>query len=159
MKSHGYSVPEIAAHFGCCAKTVYNYLNKYREVYLEELEAMKSIDIVVQNLVQIDDIADLCLKLAKQIAEEQHLDPLTGQITDKKGSYRDKAEMLRLVRDFMKMRIDLLSNVGIIPKQADRIYSILSDQRKTADAVIEDLPSRPELERKALEVFTKQNWL
>ena len=120
---------------------------------------MKSIDVVVQNLVQIDDLSDLCLKLAKQIAEEKHLDPLTGEITEKRGSFRDKAEMLRLVRDFMKMRIDLLSNVGIIPKQADRIYNILSDQRQTSEKSEDDIPSRPELEKKALEVFTKQNWL
>lgn len=158
LKQHGYPVAEIAEKLGCCQKTVYNYLNKYRQEYLDELEASKALDIVIENLTEIRDLKDLCLRLACQIAEEEHLDPVTGITTPKKGSFRDKAEVLRLVRDFIRMEIDLKTQVGLLPKTPEKIYESIGDHRAKQETH-ENPVTREDLQRKALDLFQNQGWL
>jgi len=159
LKGKGYSIDEIAAHLKCCPKTIYNYLNKARQERLAELEACKSIDVLVENLETIENLQDLCLKLACQISNEKQIDPLTGKIVKKNGSPRDKAELLRLVRDFLKMKIDLELRTGVMPSTADRIYDILADKAKSADAKEEAASTRPELEQMVIDRLTKQTFL
>lgn len=160
LKREGWHVDAIATHFGCCQKTIYNYLTKARDERLNELEAVKSIDILVENLDAIENLEDLCLKMASQIASEHEVDPVTGEIKPKKGSYRDKAEFLRLVRDFRKMKIDLEVKTGVLPNSADQIYRILQEQHAKAQSSDEEAKiSRPELEAKLKERLQNQAWI
>lgn len=159
-KQAGMPVVEIADYFKVCQKTVYNWINKYRDEFLNELEATRSLDIVVKQLHDITDLSDLCLRIAHQIGQEKAIDPRTGKIIQKKGSLRDQAEMLRLVRDFKRMEIELQMSTGIIPKEPERIYGALQERHAVAEEIDDDeITSRPDLERKALERLKKQNWL
>ncbi len=161
MRAKGFTVVEIADHFGVSLKTIYTYLQKSREDRLSELEACKSIDILVENLDTIASMQDLCLKMACQIAEEKQMDPITGEIIARKGSIRDKAEMLRLARDFLKMKIELEIRTGVLPSTGVDPYGSLNDrsEKSQADAVEDAVSARPELEKRVLERLEKQSWL
>lgn len=158
LRHQGITVLEISDHLGCCVKTVYNYLSKAREKRLTELESCKSIDVLVDNLESIENFSDMCLKMTSQIATEKHLDPITGEIIEKNGSLRDRAEILRLGRDFLKMKIDLELRTGVMPSSVDRAYQVLSEQATQDDGASDegDQESRPELEKRVLDRMNKQ---
>ena len=158
-KQQGLSVVEISDSFGVSQKTVYNWGNKWRDNYLQELEECKALDVIIKHLSDINDLGDLCLRLVHQIGQEKSFDPRTGRITEKKGSLRDQAEMMRLVRDFKRMEIELQTVTGIIPREPERIYDKLSQRQVSTEVVEDTVLARPELERQALERFQKQRHL
>ena len=159
LRRQGYNVEEISKHLHVCKKTVYNYLNKAREHRLEELESCKSIDVLIENLDSIESLEQLCMKFALDMADEKRLDPLTGEIIPKRGSPRDRAEMLRLVRDFVKMRVDLLQKSGVLPSSADKIYDVLAKNNKLESESEAKEETRPELQKRVMDRLSREFYL
>lgn len=158
-KQRGMPIIEIADFFGVSQRTIYNWIKIHRDTYVQELEECKALDVVVKHLSDITNLGDLCLQIAHQIGQEKALDPRTGEIIHRKGSLRDQAEMLRLVRDFKRMEIDLQQSTGILPKEPERIYSKLEEMQRAGDVVEDEVLPRPELERAALDRLQKQKHL
>jgi len=127
----GHKKSHVAALLNISRRTVYNYLNKARDSVKEELENVKYIDIFVEQLSILEDRRDSLLRDANliSVAGKRNTYDEDGNLIKKTGSTRDYTEVMRLVRDYDKMIIDLKKSVGMIPvNQPDNIYSNMRDR-------------------------------
>lgn len=132
----GVPIQAIAGHFNVSYRTVYNWIKKGREHFLEELENQPASELICGHLADLQRMEQMCMYEAAHIGQDTlEFDPVKKVHVKKKGSLREKAEFMRLAAMYRKMQIDLSQTTGILPKQAEKIYTKLVDQRHSLDDV------------------------
>lgn len=149
--NRGEKVSVIASRLGVSLKTVYQWRKHERDEHIQELEVTRHIEVFAEQLAKLQDYENMCLRLAHRIQNSATYDPETGQMVSRKGSIRDLSELMRLVLSFRQEQIKLYSQVGIIPKQAEKIYSTLAESQ-----ISEQEDSLISLNRGELEALTIQ---
>lgn len=154
LKHSGQRMADIARLIGVSRKTAYNYLYKAHQSVIDELETKKYIDIYTEQLDELEARRDKYLREAMIIQDSgrrEDVDPVTGVKTVRQGYTRDYIELMRLVRDYDKLIIDLKKSVGFIPVQnPDQIYGRISEKNpETHENSDEDIleMNTPELQQ------------
>lgn len=158
LKHSGQRMADISRLLKVSPKTAYNYLHKAHQGMIDELETKKYIDIYTEQLDELEARRDKFLREAiiiKDSGIREDIDSTTGEKVMRQGYTRDYIELMRLVRDYDKLIIDLKKSVGFIPVQnPDQIYSQISDKnpdthQSNEDDILE--MNTPELQKLLLE--------
>lgn len=157
LHRQGVRKKQIAAYFDVNVKTIYAWLSKYNEHFLEELEAKKGIELFAEQLQAIENLESLLKYEASHMGADQiEVDPKTGERrlvpNSSKKSLSDKAKLLQLAIQCRQMQINLFTQTGLIPKQSERIYHTVSDNK------IED-DSENDVSRMSKDSLTEQTLL
>jgi len=136
MRSVGCKVVEIAEHLGLKPTRVYQLLKYEIDQDITELENQTFLDSLMIQIRQIEDEIDKCRTIQERILEST--DPNTG--TTRRPN-REYMELGRLIKDYIKMLIDL-KRVGGIIQTIDADMSLdnkLSDLRpETAETSVNE---------------------
>jgi transposase-like protein len=139
LKMQGIPVQTIAGIFGVKSPTIHGWLRKHTQVFRGRLEVETAADLVSESLQTLDEIKRMCLYEASQVsAEAARFDAKTGEVVRNKAPKGaiTKLKCYETVLKAEEMRVKLLQDVGVIPKEAERIYHTMADQKTTVgDAV------------------------
>jgi transposase len=129
-KFKGVPVSKIADFFDVTVRTVYNWVNKHREVFVEEYENKTASELITEHLSFLDELERVLLYEASHIGQETlEYDPIKKKAVKVKGSFRDKRDLLSLVLQIRKQKIDLEVTTGVIPKEPEKIHTSISDYK------------------------------
>jgi hypothetical protein len=99
------------------------------------MEAKPAIDLIIEQMADLEAYEKLCMYEASHLGRDQiELDPETGEkrLIEGKENVRvldQKTKLIQLAISIRKMRIDLYSQTGIIPKQPDKLYVGVGDYK------------------------------
>lgn len=129
-KYEGISVKELSKFFQVSERTIYLWLKQARQSVLEELEEQRPIDVLIEHMCSIQRYMDMCLYQASQHSDERsEYDPTKDEIRKKSPDAKAFNESMRTLHQFQKTLIDLQQSVGVLPKKAEQIYHVISDNK------------------------------
>lgn len=101
---------DIATQFGVSVRTIFRWLDAYREATREALEQSDPLNLITEQIQKYENI------------EREAL--LSARITT---SERSRGRYLKLALDSAKAKTHLLLDVGLVPKDPTRIYSLIQN--------------------------------
>ena len=122
LKLAGKKPKQIALMFRVDERTVYRWLNAYRESYCKSMAATPAVNLIADQAVEYAYIADEARKAADATKSE----------TQKRGFWMVAIKAA-------KARQELLLETGIMPKEPERLYTLTQAMK----------PKEPERETEA----------
>ena len=160
LKMRGIPVSAIAKSYGVDPSTVYRLLKEYTEEYRQRIEQEPAANLLADSLAFLDNIETTCLFEASQATDEKEMvvDPTTGLMTPKAGkSKTGKQNKLKFIQTAMKareMRINLMLETGLVPKEPEKMYlKLKTDDKELEKTGLER--SDEEIKNDILKLLTK----
>ncbi len=137
-KMRGISVEQIGAHLGVSKDTVYRDIKKYVSEYREHLETDSPANMIAEQMQFLQNMEDMCLFEANQTdANDELIDSTTGQIVRRPskciGKNNERVSLLMTALKARDMRMKLLLETGLIPKDLAGMYKSLLEQATPED--------------------------
>jgi predicted DNA-binding protein YlxM (UPF0122 family) len=129
-KFQGLSVTEISEFLKVSPRTVYNWMHEARSVVLEELEAQRPIDLVVEHMHTLESMFQLCMyeaSLSSNKKLEYH--PESDTISKKDPDSKAFNDSMKTALQVYKSLMDLQQSVGLLPRTSEKIYHVVSDNK------------------------------
>jgi len=136
-KMRGMSAEDIGAHLGISKDTVYRDIKKYVEDYRKHLETDSPVNLIAEQLQFLQNMEDMCLFEANQSQVADEMIDANGKITRRVGTPNGKNERVTFIMTALKardMRIKILMDTGMIPKDLQGMYKSLIEQSGDDDA-------------------------
>ena len=112
LRLAGKSLESIGKTLGVTRQTVARWLKAVAEESIRELEQESSISILTQQLQGLKDLENKARRGA-----------------DTTKSDRQRISCLNAAARFQKMQLDIMVTVGILPKQAEKIFAVVSENK------------------------------
>lgn len=167
LSRQGIANKDLAKFFSVTTRTIYDWLRKDLESIREEMEAKPAIDLIIEQMADLEAYEKLCMYEASHLGRDQiEYDAETGQkrVVEGKDNTKvldQKTKLVQLAVSIRKMRIDLFTQTGIIPKQADKLYGGVGDYKNNSEE--EDLQkhnrSTEELKQSVMDKLFQQTSL
>lgn len=129
----GVNKKDLAKFFDVSLRTIYDWLKRENQGLLEEFEVKTGLELLIDQFSDLEQYEKMCMFEASHLGQSQiDVDPDTGETRVIKPSVKNldqKAKFIGLAKDFRKMQIDLLETTGLIPKQAEKIYGVVKDNK------------------------------
>jgi hypothetical protein len=160
----GVAKKDLASFFGVSLRTVYQWLKEENSGLLEEFEVKSGLELLIEQFAELEQYEKLCMVEASHLGNSQlEIDPETGDKRIKGPTSKgleNKAKFIDLARKFREMQINLLTQTGLIPKQPDKIYNAVKDNKLELEeseqtANINKL-DKPDLSKTVIEKLMKQ---
>lgn len=135
LSRQGIANKELARFFSVSTRTIYDWLRRDLQSLREEMEAKPAIELIIEQMADLEAYEKLCMYEASHLGRDQiEIDPETGEkrLVEGKENVRvldQKTKLIQLAISIRKMRIDLYSQTGIIPKQPDKLYVGVGEYR------------------------------
>ena len=130
MTMAGFKNAQIARMFGLSERTIMRirsaFVHRNREVGLRQDTALS---MVAEEVAKLDEIERVMLQEASQITSGgKRYNPATGmtEVVEGQGDIRNKERFIRCAMDAGEKRRKLLIDVGIIPKDPDRVITAIA---------------------------------
>mgnify|MGYP001608785976 CR=1 FL=1 len=136
MRSRGKSTLVIARHFGVTQATIRSWILNYVQDYTTTFENQPKAHLIAEHLLFLSKLEDICLFEVDQVdLVDIAPDPVTGEVVRKRTAFNSAAKQRFVVAALQarKMKIDLMTTTGILPKEAEKIYHTLAGDRIDAD--------------------------
>lgn len=139
LSRQGIANKDLAKFFSVTPRTIYDWLRKDLESIREEMEAKPAIDLIIEQMADLEAYEKLCMYEASHLGRDQiEYDAETGQkrVVEGKDNTKvldQKTKLVQLAVSIRKMRIDLFTQTGIIPKQADKLYGGVGDYKNNSE--------------------------
>jgi transposase len=145
-KVKGVGVTTLSKIFKVTRRTIYNWLNKYRDEYLMSLEESKPVEILVEHDAMLQHLEDVALYELNRLSTPEFQMDENEQVHKKSrtGSIKELSELIKTAAGIRQQRINLHTLVGIIPKKAEELHVAVSS-RTAADSAEEYQLSSEEL--------------
>ena len=159
MQMAGIPIPNIATTFEVTPQTIRIWLSKCASEYRQTFEQETGANILAESLQWLENIEQICLYEIDQTSESE-IDPDTGEVIVKKMNY-SKGIRHKFVLAAMKaraMKIDLLLQTGVLPKEPERIYHTMANEKiEDAEAMSaeESGKSKEDLIREVMQLLEK----
>jgi len=113
---------------------------KIKQEFRKTLEQERAVDVLMETLMDIENQIAVCRYEISQLENDgKKFDPKTGVISDNQDRFyvisaRQRWE--RQLADYLKMKINLQMQVGLVPRDPERIYRSLEEEgkRQTLDS-------------------------
>ena len=167
LSRQGIPNKELSRFFSVTPRTIYDWLRKDLEAIREEMEAKPAIDLIIEQMADLEAYEKLCMYEASHLGRDQiEYDPETGETRLIEGKENtkvldQKTKLVQLAVSIRKMRIDLFSQTGIIPKQADKLYAGVGDYKNNneEDELEKNYRSPEELKQSVMDKLLHQTSL
>ena len=139
LSRQGIANKDLSKFFSVTPRTIYDWLRKDLEAIREEMEAKPAIDLIIEQMADLEAYEKLCMYEASHLGRDQiEYDAETGQkrIIEGRENVRvldQKTKLMQLAVSIRKMRIDLFTQTGIIPKQPDKLYGGVGDYKNNSE--------------------------
>lgn len=134
----GVPVSAIAKRYSVDRSTIYRWKQRAVELYREQLETTPVVDIVVDHLAFFDQIEQMQLYEAQMLKSDgKVIDERTGEVIsqgDPLAVKKAKMDFIKAAVNTRKTKVDLQVTAGIIPKQAERIYTSIDREKQTVES-------------------------
>jgi hypothetical protein len=153
MRCDGLPVSSISTVFGVTEATIYNWFTKLKQEFNEHFIKESASELLAEQLMMLDNLETVCLYEINQLSKESKtFDSKTGAVVEAnieeikvlKGA---KAKFLASAIKIREMKIKLLTDIGAIPKEPEKLDLSLNDHRRLKD----DEDSRVNLSEKSQE--------
>lgn len=154
MQMVGIPIPNIATTFEVTTPTIRSWLAECAAEYRRTFEQESAANILSESLQWLENIEQICLYEIDQTCESE-LDPDTGEVKKKRTNHT-KMMRHKYVSAALKaraMKIDLLIQTGILPKEPERIYHTMEDEKREDSAEIAAKESEKTQEELAKEIL------
>jgi hypothetical protein len=163
LKMAGIPVTAIAKSLGVSVGTVYSDLKHHYNEYRQRLDQEPAVNIISESLAFLDSVEETCLFEANQsdsLGEKKEFDPKTGEVKPVKRVTNTKGKLawMQCAMKVRDMKLNLMLETGIIPREPDKIYHALKD-----DLVVEEDKSldrtEDEIKKQIVELIKKSRRL
>jgi len=132
-RMRGVAVEQIAAHLSISKDTVYADIRRYLEDYRKQIEEQPPVNLIAEQMQFLENMEAMCLHEANQSdVEDEVIDAATGRIIRRgsvgKNGDRDKVSYLMTALKARDMKVKLLVETGLIPKDMQNMYKSLLEQ-------------------------------
>jgi len=127
----GFKVKQLSEKYDVDSSTIYRWIKDYLNSFARDFESQTRADVLMEELVFLEHIQEVGLYEIQQ-ADFDVVELRSGKLVKTSESRMVKLQFLRLILQIRKMRQDLLVIAGIIPKQAEKIYHKMIDEKATA---------------------------
>lgn len=159
----GVSKKELSSFFGVSLRTIYQWLKDENSGLLDEFEVKSGIELLIEQFSELEQYEKLCMLEASHLGNSQlEVDPETGEKRLKAPTGKgldSKVKFMELARKFREMQINLLTQTGLIPKQPDKIYTTIKDNKvELGEEEVADINKleKPDLSKTVIEKLMKQ---
>lgn len=135
MKMRGIAVNAIAERFRVDVSTIYRWLNKYTEDCRKRLEQQPAANLVAETIEYYERLEGFCLYEANQLTEEEKLIDSGGKVHVVSNSCikETKLKFLQTAAKLRRLKTDLLTSTGVIPKEPSRIYHKMEEEKRAEE--------------------------
>jgi len=135
LRIRGLTTMAIAKALGISVSTVYSDLKEVGRRYREELLKVDPVTIVAENMQWLDEMERIALYELHQASTQKQkvIDAATGATTEVEIQDPNKSRFYLAALQARKMRLDLLIQTGIIPRERANLFDAL-EQSATTEA-------------------------
>lgn len=141
LRMRGVPVTAIARSFEVSPRAIYKWLQHGIEQFRSRLEQQPAADLLSEQLQFLDSMEEMCLFEASQadVDDSAEIDPATGKVTRKLNPTRAglKLKYMQAAMSARAEKIKLLTTVGVLPKEPERIYHSMADEKRDGDTATE----------------------
>lgn len=134
FRMRGVPVRNIGKMFGVDIRTIYRWFARLKQQFREVFEQETSADLLVEFILEIDDqIATVRYDIVQLEQDGKKFDPATGAVTENDDKFQvigARQRYQKHLADLTKMKMDLLLQTGVIPKEPERMYHTLEQEGK-----------------------------
>lgn len=147
MRSEGLTVKEIATFFGKPESTIYRWLRDVVKEHREFLQQQTASEVIADALLFFDQLEQMYLSEINllDVSDARVVDPVTGEVTIRQIDPRiiqTRLQCLKNAMDARKGKLDLLTNVGLVPKSPDRIYKDWKGREEKDESQVEEVKEK-----------------
>ena len=129
LRIKGFKVDQLAKRYKVDRSTIYRWIKDYMQAFRDDFEQQTKADILTEELVFLEHLQEVSL----YEMQRADYDEPTGAKTSSVDSKMVKLNFLKAVLQIRQTRQNLLLNIGILPKQPERIYHKMADEKRDED--------------------------
>lgn len=155
LKMRGVPISAIAITLGISVGTVHNDLRQHAEDYRKRLEQEPAANLIADALVWYDDIERACLFEASQAGKGSVIPSKTGEIIRSGADNKEKLPFIQTAMKARESKIKLMMDTGIIPKEPEKIYHSLKDDKSRVEEKTGLTRSEEELKASIVDLLSR----
>lgn len=149
LKLRGIPAKNIAIALKVSQPTIYNWINEYIEKYKEDIEKRSGANLLSETMLYWDNLERLCLYEISQLGEGTSVydTGLKKMVKiDQGGSKILKLKFILAAAQCRKEKSNLMLQTGILPKEPEKIYHRMEEEKRVDEKIPIDVSERSKKE-------------